>query len=215
MLAPDEGRVARGHRGGLASPGLGGGRHAGDEPDGSVDVYVRPGDVRLADKEPGIPARIESVQRTGPTVRAVAFAGETPIAIALPHLHHDVARVVPGAEVRLRLMQFSVYARGDRPNETVEEPVLIGRERERMIATTDPPPIDPASTELAPEEPPPDDPGTQSGPAVGSQGDSAAPAGSELAPRLNSAAQAESEPESRLGPGPYHSHRATTVTQSG
>jgi sulfate transport system ATP-binding protein len=112
-----------------------------DHPDGSVDVYVRPGDVRLAEKEPGIPARIESVQRTGPTVRAVAIAGDTSISIALPHLHHDVARVVPGAEVRLRLMQFSVYARGDRPaSETVEAPVLIGRERERMIATTDPPP---------------------------------------------------------------------------
>jgi hypothetical protein len=56
-------------------------------------------------------------------------------------LHHDVAKIVAGADVRLRLMQFSLYARGDESERVrAEAPVLIGRERERMIATTDPPP---------------------------------------------------------------------------
>jgi len=75
------------------------------------------------------------VQRTGPIVRASAhtLAGTTPLLIELPHLHHDVPHFRAGATLRLRLMQFSLYPRGERPAAptTLEAPVLIGRERER------------------------------------------------------------------------------------
>jgi len=105
-------------------------------PSGSADVYVRPGDLRLA--EPGgagVDVIIESVQRTGPIVRVSAEmrAERTPLAIELPHLHHDVPHFVAGAALRLRLMQFSVFERGERksPPTTLAAPVLIGRERER------------------------------------------------------------------------------------
>jgi len=107
-------------------------------PAGLVDVYVRPGDLRLADPaDAGVDVRIADVQRTGPTVRATAetIAGGVPIMIALPHLHHDVPHFAEGAELRLRFMQFSVYPRaaGGRADgwEPIAAPVLIGRERER------------------------------------------------------------------------------------
>ena len=93
-------------------------------------------DLRIAESgQAGVDALVTAVQRTGPIVRAVAetIAGRARLAIELPHLHHDVPQFRAGATVRLRLMQFSVYARGERvelPN-AVEAPVLIGRERER------------------------------------------------------------------------------------
>jgi sulfate transport system ATP-binding protein len=108
----------------------------GIHPSGPVDVYVRPGDLRIA--EPGgvgVDVRVDTVQRTGPMVRATAvvLAGEVPLVIELPHLHHDVPRFVPAAVVRLRLMQFSIYPRRVREAApaTLPAPVLIGRERER------------------------------------------------------------------------------------
>ena len=64
---------------------------------------------------------------------AETIAGRVRVAIELPHLHHDVPQFRAGATVRLRLMQFSVYApseRIERP-QAIEAPVLIGRERER------------------------------------------------------------------------------------
>jgi sulfate transport system ATP-binding protein len=106
-------------------------------PSGQVDVYVRPGDLRLA--EPGgagVDVRVSAVQRTGPIVRASAdtIADGVTVAIELPHLHHDVPHFRPGATLRLRLMQFSVYPPGERlvAAPTVAAPVLIGRERERI-----------------------------------------------------------------------------------
>jgi sulfate transport system ATP-binding protein len=105
-------------------------------PAGPVDIYVRPGDLRLA--EPGgagVDVRIDAVHRTGPIVRASArtIAADVPVAIELPHLHHDVPHFAAGASLRLRLMQFSVYPRGERlaAPPTLAAPVLIGRERER------------------------------------------------------------------------------------
>jgi sulfate transport system ATP-binding protein len=78
---------------------------------------------------------VTSVQRTGPIVRATAdtLAGGTRLSIELPHLHHDVPHFRAGATVRLRLMQFSVFAQGERIVRAgaLETPVLIGRERER------------------------------------------------------------------------------------
>jgi sulfate transport system ATP-binding protein len=107
-------------------------------PSGPADVYVRPGDLRLA--EPGgagVDVVVESVQRTGPIVRvaAAARADRASIAIELPHLHHDVPHFVAGAALRLRLMQFSVFDREGRKATpaTLSAPVLIGREREREI----------------------------------------------------------------------------------
>jgi sulfate transport system ATP-binding protein len=109
----------------------------GIHPDGPVDVYVRPGDLRLAEAGvPGVGARIEAVQRTGPTVRVGArtVGDGSALAIQLPHLHHDVRYLVEGAEVRLRFMQFSVYPRGagGAGRAPLDPPVLIGRERERQ-----------------------------------------------------------------------------------
>jgi sulfate transport system ATP-binding protein len=105
-------------------------------PSGAVDVYVRPGDLRLA--EPGVAGvdvRVAGVQRTGPIVRATAetLAGGVALTVELPHLHHDVPHFAPNAIVRLRLMQFSIYPRGERKAvpATLPAPVLIGRERER------------------------------------------------------------------------------------
>jgi sulfate transport system ATP-binding protein len=101
---------------------------------GPVDVYVRPGDLRLADAgAPGMPVRVSDVQRTGPVVRiaATTVSDEIPLTIELPHLHHDVPHFRAGEIVRLRLMQYSVYPPERRPPGNVEYPVLIGRERRR------------------------------------------------------------------------------------
>jgi sulfate transport system ATP-binding protein len=100
---------------------------------GPVDVYVRPGDLRLAEPDgPGVEVRVEDVQRTGPIVRvlSVTVTGGMPVTIELPHLHYDVPQLATGRVVRLRLMQFSIYPRSAHP-ETDAAPVLIGRERAR------------------------------------------------------------------------------------
>jgi sulfate transport system ATP-binding protein len=112
-------------------------------PSGPVDVYVRPGDLRLEETGgPGVEARVVAVQRTGPIVRASAEVrtegarqGVLPLTIELPHLHHDVPSFVGGAVLRLRLMQFSLYPREERAPApaAVAAPVLIGRERERGL----------------------------------------------------------------------------------
>jgi sulfate transport system ATP-binding protein len=108
------------------------------QPSGAADLYVRPGDLRLAEAGgAGVDVIVESVQRTGPIVRVTAEtrADRTPVAIELPHLHHDVPRFVAGVALRLRLVQFSLFARGERrpAPATLEAPLLIGRERERVI----------------------------------------------------------------------------------
>ncbi|TMA24859.1 MAG: sulfate ABC transporter ATP-binding protein, partial [Deltaproteobacteria bacterium] len=85
-------------------------------PSGPVDVYVRPGDLRLAESgHAGIDVLVTSVQRTGPIVRASAEAlsGATKLSVELPHLHHDVPHFRAGATVRLRLMQFSLYPQSE------------------------------------------------------------------------------------------------------
>ncbi len=105
---------------------------------GPVDIYVRPGDLRVGETaQPGFEAEIISVQRTGPIVRweVHAKALDQHLEVEIPHLHHDVSRHAPGQTVRLRLNQYSVFARmpadpGSR-KATLPDTVLIGRERER------------------------------------------------------------------------------------
>ncbi len=112
--------------------------HNSIHPNGPVDVYVRPGDLRIAEEAvPGLNVTLTTVQRTGPIVRASALHDGSPdrLSVELPHLHHDVVRFKAGEQVRLRLMQFSVYPRGTSSDAgvqaTVPTPVLIRRERER------------------------------------------------------------------------------------
>lgn len=110
--------------------------------EGAVDVYVRPSDLRIADAEQvGIEVVVNSIQRTGPIVRAeVSFAHSTfgqshsTLRVELPHLHHDVPRFQIGAIFRLRLMQFSVFApQTITPvREQLSAPILTGRERGRL-----------------------------------------------------------------------------------
>jgi hypothetical protein len=75
------------------------------------------------------------VQRTEPTVRVTGrtLGDGIPLAVQLPHLHHDVPWFVEGAELRLRFMQFSVYPRGGQEAgpAPLDPRVLIGRERAR------------------------------------------------------------------------------------
>jgi sulfate transport system ATP-binding protein len=87
--------------------------------------------------QPGFEAEILSVQRTGPIVRwdIRAKALGQQLEVEIPHLHHDVKMHAPGQMVRLRLNQYSVFARGagqhSAPPRTIPDTVLIGRERER------------------------------------------------------------------------------------
>jgi sulfate/thiosulfate transport system ATP-binding protein len=106
------------------------------QPAGPVDLYVRPGDLRLAEAgAPGIDVEVLSTQRTGPIVRAQAetLVGRIPLTVELPHLHHDVPRFCQKGQVRLRLMQFSLYPREARPaGSPLEAPALSSAEqRER------------------------------------------------------------------------------------
>lgn len=107
-------------------------------PAGAVDVYVRPGDLRVGDpSQPGFEATILSVQRTGPLVRweVQAKALDQRLEVEIPHLHHDVKIHAPGQTVRLRLNQYSVFPRqvstSPEARSTLPDTILIGRERER------------------------------------------------------------------------------------
>jgi sulfate transport system ATP-binding protein len=106
-------------------------------PNGPADLYVRPGDLRLAEPGmPGLDVKVMTVHRAGPTVHATAsLAGNgTTVSIELPHLHHDAPSFKPGATLTLRLMQFSLYPRGSaaaKPAVAGLTPVGEHRERER------------------------------------------------------------------------------------
>ncbi|HEX4872115.1 MAG TPA: sulfate/molybdate ABC transporter ATP-binding protein [Nevskiaceae bacterium] len=83
--------------------------------EGAIDLYVRPGDLRLAEgDQPGLPVTIVEAQRTGPLLRARALwpgPGGQPLELELPHLHHDIRQIVPGQSVRLRLSRYQAYPR--------------------------------------------------------------------------------------------------------
>ncbi|HXK21590.1 MAG TPA: TOBE-like domain-containing protein [Myxococcota bacterium] len=79
---------------------------------GPAVLYVRPADLRVAQEDqPALEVVVDQVLRTGPLVHAEArvVATGSPVAIEMPHLHHDTRDVVPGARLHLRLLQFSVY----------------------------------------------------------------------------------------------------------
>lgn len=100
--------------------------------EGPLEIYVRPSDLRISEPATdGIDVRVLEVQRTGPIVRAkVALRGTGQlIAVEWPHLHHDVKQLAPDVNLRLRLVQYSVF-----PAEPATETpaVLIGRERLRL-----------------------------------------------------------------------------------
>jgi sulfate transport system ATP-binding protein len=106
--------------------------------DGPVDIYVRPGDLRATGfhQTEGLLVCIREVQRTGPVVRVTAgvVGTEVELTVELPHLHHDVPQFQATANLRLRLLLFSVFPRMPRAvpsSVTVTAPVLIGRERAR------------------------------------------------------------------------------------
>ena len=94
----------------------------GDHPEGPAHLYVRPGDIRVASDGAGaLDATVGDVHRSGPLLRfqaRLALTG-TPITVELPHLHHDVAAIRPGATVPLRLLQYSLYPP---PPATTERP---------------------------------------------------------------------------------------------
>ena len=107
--------------------------------DGPVDIYVRPGDLRATGlhQTEGLLVRIREVHRTGPVVRVTAgvVGTELELTIELPHLHHDVPQFHIGADLRLRLLLFSVFERVPRAAASpvvVTAPLLIGRERSRV-----------------------------------------------------------------------------------
>ena len=110
---------------------------ADSHPAGAIDIYVRPGDLRVAETgQPGIEATLISSQRTGPIVRwrTQADALGTELEVEIPHLHHDVRAHLPGEKLRLRLNQFSVFTRAEAmpgTGRTLATPVLTGSERER------------------------------------------------------------------------------------
>ncbi|HUS24052.1 MAG TPA: sulfate ABC transporter ATP-binding protein [Candidatus Binatia bacterium] len=105
------------------------------QPNGPVDLYVRPGDLRLAEASaPGIEVRVSAVHRAGPTVHVTAglAAGGASVAIELPHLHHDAPSFVPGAQLRLRMMQFTLYPRGSGATRAAVPGLTpVGEHRER------------------------------------------------------------------------------------
>jgi sulfate transport system ATP-binding protein len=107
-------------------------------PSGPVHLYVRPGDLRLAEPgAPGIDVRVVTVHRAGPTVHASAdlLGNGTTVSIELPHLHHDAPAFKPGAELRLRMMQFSLYPRSAASvAPAVQGLTPVGEHRERTRA---------------------------------------------------------------------------------
>ena len=100
---------------------------------------MRPGDLRATGlhQTEGLLVQMREVHRTGPVVRVTAgVAGtELDLTIELPHLHHDVPQFQIGANLRLRLLLFSVFERVPRAAHApvvVTAPLLIGRERTRV-----------------------------------------------------------------------------------
>lgn len=81
---------------------------------GSVDVYVRPHDLRLVEPtSDGLDAQITFVQRTGPLVKAVAKLAhdDSKLDIELGHLDPMAMALQPGTTVRLLPATFGLFTR--------------------------------------------------------------------------------------------------------
>ena len=103
--------------------------YRGDAPPGALEVRVRPGDLRIADEAvPGVRVNVVSVQKTGPIVRAEARVKNSQrlLTVEVPHLHHDADFFKPGADLRLRVSRFSVYAAEGAPSESTVPSDAIG-----------------------------------------------------------------------------------------
>jgi sulfate transport system ATP-binding protein len=82
---------------------------------GPVDVYVRPHDLRLVEAtSEGLDARIATVQRTGPLVKAAALLAHDGqrVELELGHLDPLALRLKTGDPVRLLPASFGLFARG-------------------------------------------------------------------------------------------------------
>ncbi len=80
--------------------------------DGRAALYVRPADLRIAAPgQAGVEVTVDEIQRTGPLVRIEAhtIAGDLPVQVEIPHLHHDTREFKVGRRLKLRLLQFSLY----------------------------------------------------------------------------------------------------------
>jgi len=86
----------------------------GDAEEGAQDLYVRAGDLRLAEPgQPGFEVQINTVQRTGPFVRlgAEVLATRQPIELELPHLHHSVRAWTEQPAIRVKPNLYSLFPR--------------------------------------------------------------------------------------------------------
>ncbi|ROH85984.1 sulfate/molybdate ABC transporter ATP-binding protein [Stagnimonas aquatica] len=94
---------------------------------GAVEIYVRPHDLRIVeDSSPGLDARVLSVQRTGPFVRAGAKLAHdgTRVDIELSHLDPLTAALVPGAQLRLLPAIYGLFPpEGGAPLKTLPDVV--------------------------------------------------------------------------------------------
>jgi len=94
---------------------------------GPVDVYVRPHDLRIVEStSPGLEARVEGVQRTGPIVRASATLAHdgARVDVELSHLDPLTAALQPGAQLRLLPAIFGLFPpAGEAPLKTLPDVV--------------------------------------------------------------------------------------------
>jgi len=105
---------------------------------GGAALYVRPADLRVGEPDqPGLEVVIEQVLRTGPLVHADArlVATGALLQLEIPHLHHDTERVVPGARLHLRLLNFRVYPAAAEPQPaTGQDAIGVAATRRRSTA---------------------------------------------------------------------------------
>ena len=94
---------------------------------GAVDVYVRPHDLRIVEStSPGLEARVEGVQRTGPIVRASATLAHdgARVDVELSHLDPLTAALKPGAQLRLLPAIYGLFPpSGEAPLKTLPDVV--------------------------------------------------------------------------------------------
>jgi sulfate transport system ATP-binding protein len=96
-----------------------------ERPDGLVHLYARPGDFRVVEADvPGLDAQVVELQRTGQRVRmSLRIAGGELLEIELPHPDSDNKRWTAADSIRVRPINFSVFARSAAPRDAGPEPL--------------------------------------------------------------------------------------------